>query len=95
MAATVLSRFRVTDYDAWRPRFEANAEHRKVAGCLGTHIFYNAADKEDVTVNFQWDDADRARAFLGGPQAAKLRADAGFLGDFDYWLVEDGGRTPN
>jgi quinol monooxygenase YgiN len=95
VAAIVLARFRVQDYDTWRERFEGNAETRKAAGCLGTHIFFNAADKGDVTVNFQWEDEARARAFLGGPKAKKLRDDGGVIEPFDFWLVEDGGRTPN
>jgi len=94
MAAIVLARFKVQDYDVWRPRFEANAAVRKTAGCLGTHIFYNAADPSDVTVNFQWQDEDGARAYLGGPQAKALRDEGGVL-EFDFWVVEDGGRTPN
>jgi quinol monooxygenase YgiN len=94
MAAIVLARFKVQDYDTWRTRFEANAETRKTAGCLGTHIFFNAADKNDVTVNFQWEEEDGARNFLGGPQAEKLRAESGVVA-FDYWVVADGGRTTN
>jgi quinol monooxygenase YgiN len=94
MAAIVLARLKVQDYDTWRQRFENNAETRKAAGCLGTHIFYNAADQKDVTVNFQWEDEDGARNFLGGPAAEKLRAEGGVT-SFDYWVVADGGRTPN
>jgi quinol monooxygenase YgiN len=94
MAAIVLARLKVKDYDTWRQRFEGNAETRKAAGCLGTHIFYNAADQSDVTVNFQWEDEEGARKFLGGPEAEKLRA-AGGVTTFDYWVVADGGRTPN
>jgi quinol monooxygenase YgiN len=94
MAAIVLARFKVKDYDTWRPRFEANAEIRKAAGCLGTHIFYSPADKSDVTVNFQWEDEDGARAYLGGSEAKRLRDEGGVV-DFDFWIVADGGRTPN
>jgi quinol monooxygenase YgiN len=95
MATIVLARFRVQDYESWRQKFENNAEIRKAAGCLGTHIFYNAVDPGDVTVNFQWEDEDGARKFLGGPEAQKLRDEGGVVGGFDYWLVLDGGRTPN
>jgi len=92
MAAIVLARFRVQDYDTWRQRFEANAETRTAAGCLGTHIFYNASDNRDVTVNFQWQDEDGARAFLAGGEAQRLRAESGVQA-FDFWIVADGGRT--
>ena len=95
MAAIVLARFKVQDYDTWRRLFEGNAEVRKASGCLGTHIFFNAADSNDVTVNFQWDEGANASAFLGGPEARKLRAEGGVIDPFDFWIVEDGGRTPN
>jgi quinol monooxygenase YgiN len=93
--AIVLARFKVQDYDTWRQQFEGNAETRKAAGCNGTHIFFNADDTNDVTVNFQWDTAENAKSFLGGAPAAQLRAQAGVTGEFDFWVVEDGGRTPN
>jgi quinol monooxygenase YgiN len=92
MAAIVLARLKVKDYEEWRGRFEGNAETRKAAGCLGTHIFFNALDKSDVTINFLWEDEDGARKFLSGPEAERLRA-AGGVVTFDYWVVADGGRT--
>jgi quinol monooxygenase YgiN len=94
LAAIVLARFKLRDYDFWRPRFEANAEVRRAAGCLGTHIFYNTEDPTDVTVNFQWEDEAGARAYLGGAQARALRDEGGVI-DFDFWFVQDAGRTLN
>jgi hypothetical protein len=93
--AIVLARFTVQDYDTWRQSFEGNAEPRKAAGCNGTHIFFNADNPNDVTVNFQWDTAENAKSFLGGAQAAQYRQAAGVTGNFDFWIVEDGGRTPS
>lgn len=92
--AIVLARFTVQDYDAWREKFAGNADARKAAGCNGTHIFFNAENPNDVTVNFQWDTPENAKAFLAGPTAAQMRQSAGVTGTFDFWIVEDGGRTP-
>jgi hypothetical protein len=93
--ATLLARFKVQDYDKWRQVFESKAELRKSAGCSGTHIFYNADDKNDVTVNFQWDTAENAKTFLSGDAARAAMQEAGVIGGPDAWVVEDGGRTPS
>jgi quinol monooxygenase YgiN len=94
MAAVVLARFKVQDYDAWREVFVSKADLRKENGCNGTHIFFNAADKNDVTVNFQWESAEQAEAFFAGDAARAAMQEAGVIGQPDHWVVEDGGRTP-
>ena len=50
MAAILLSRFKVRDYDAWREVFVSKADLRKENGCNGTHIFFNVEDKNEVTI---------------------------------------------
>ncbi|HEX5140991.1 MAG TPA: antibiotic biosynthesis monooxygenase [Dehalococcoidia bacterium] len=95
MAAVVLARFKVQDYDRWREVFVSKADLRKENGCNGTHIFVNAADKNDVTVNFQWESAEQALAFFEGDAARAAMREAGVIGQPDHWVVEDGGRTPN
>jgi heme-degrading monooxygenase HmoA len=93
--AAMLGRFKVQDYDKWRQVFESKAELRKGAGCTGTHIFINADDKNDITVNFQWDTAENAKAFFSSDAARQAIQDAGVIGMPDVWIVEDGGRTAN
>ena len=95
MAAILLSRFKVRDYDAWREVFVSKADLRKDNGCNGTHIFFNAADKNEVTINFQWESAEQAQAFFASDAARAAMQEAGVIGLPDHWIVEDGGRTPN
>jgi quinol monooxygenase YgiN len=95
MAAIVLARFKVRDYDAWREVFVSKADLRKENGCNGTHIFFNAADKNDVTINFQWETAEQALAFFDSDALKAAMQEAGVVGPADHWIVEDGGRTPN
>jgi quinol monooxygenase YgiN len=93
--AVMLARFKVEDYDKWRGAFEAGMEMRKAAGCTGTHIFRNAFDPADVTINFQWDSAENAQKFFATAEFAAALERAGVIGHPDSWFVEDGGRTPN
>ena len=95
MAAILLSRFRVQDYDAWREVFVSKADLRKENGCNGTHIFFNVDDKNEVTINFQWETAEQALAFFESDAARVAMQEAGVIGRPDHWIVEDGGRTPN
>jgi quinol monooxygenase YgiN len=93
MAAIMLAQFKVQDQAKWRQTFESKAGLRKDAGCLGTHIFFNARDPQEVIVNFQWDDADNATRFMTGPEARAAMVEAGVIGAPQTWILEDGGRT--
>jgi heme-degrading monooxygenase HmoA len=94
MAVIMLSHFKVTDQAKWRQVFDSNVELRKAAGCLGTHVFHNAHDPNDVLVNFQWDSEENATQFMSSAEARAAMADAGLLGPPQMWFVTDGGRTP-
>jgi heme-degrading monooxygenase HmoA len=93
MAAIMLAHFKVQDQARWRQTFESKADLRKNAGCLGTHIFFNAKDPTEVIVNFQWDSEEKAASFMAGPEARAAMAEAGVIGAPDTWILEDGGRT--
>lgn len=93
--AIVLGRFKIGDYDKWRGVFESKADLRKQNGCSGTHIFYNAHDKTDVIINFQWDSEENAQKFFQGAEAQAAMREAGVVGAPDIMFLEDGGRTPS
>jgi heme-degrading monooxygenase HmoA len=91
--AIMLARFKVADYDKWRSVFESKMDLRKQNGCNGTHIFYNAHDKTDVIINFQWDTEANAQAFFAGAEARAAMQAAGVEGAPEITFLEDGGRT--
>jgi heme-degrading monooxygenase HmoA len=93
MPATILAQFKVADQATWRKVFEAKADIRKEAGCLGTHIFYNAKDPNEVIVNFQWDTEENASTWFDGDAAKAAMAEAGVSAPPLHWFLEDGGRT--
>jgi heme-degrading monooxygenase HmoA len=53
------------DYEAWKPRFEAQAELRKAAGCRGVQRLRGIANPRELVVIFDWDSEENARKFVG------------------------------
>lgn len=95
MAAIVLARFKVADYEKWREVFVSKAELRQSFGCTGTHIFYNAKDHGDVIINLQWDSEENATRFQNSDEMKQAMQEAGVVGPPEFIFLEDGGRTPS
>ncbi len=93
--AVLLARFKVKDYDAWITHFRAAAPHRAASGCKGVHLFRNADDGNDVTINFQWEDRGRAEQMFNDPAVQQRFVEAGVVGPMDVVWVEDAGREPS
>jgi len=93
MAAILLTRFKVADYDKWRQTFEEHTDLRKRNGCTGTHIFRNANDPTEVVINLQWDSEENAQKFLASAEARAAMQESGMVGAPDMVFLEDGGRT--
>ena len=95
MAAIILTRFKVQDYDKWRTLYDAHATRRKEAGCLGTHIFRNAHDPNELVINLQWDSEEHAISFFSSDELRAAFEQSGMLGQPDTVFLEDAGRTPS
>lgn len=53
------------DYQAWKVRFEAQADVRKAAGCRGVRRFRGVENPRELVVIFDWDTIENCRAFVG------------------------------
>jgi len=95
MAAILLVRFKVADYDKWRETFEGHSDLRKSNGCTGTHIFRNAHDATEVVINLQWDSEENAQNALASDEIKAAMQESGMVGAPDVVFLEDGGRTAN
>ena len=95
MAIAVLVHVKVEDYDRWRRVFEANAEMRKQAGSLGSHIFRNAKEPNELFVNMQMESSEQAEQFLASQELRDGMQEAGVIGQPEFWYLDDGGRTPS
>ena len=74
-------RLNVADYDKWRVGFDANESNRKSAGSTGVNQVYRDMDNpNNVTLVLEWDEADKAQAFLNDPRTKATMDAAGVTG---------------
>ena len=74
-------RVNVADYDTWRAGFDAQESNRRAAGSTGVNQFYRDVDNpNNVTLILEWDEADRAQAFLNDPRTKASMDEAGVTG---------------
>ncbi len=74
-------RLNVADYDKWRLGFDAQESNRKSAGSTGVNQFYRDVDNpNNVTLVLEWDEADKAQAFLNDPHTKASMDEAGVTG---------------
>ena len=73
-------RHTVADYAKWRPIFDADEPNRRAAGATGfQHVFRDQADPNDITMLFEWDNAEKAQKFLHDPALAETMKAAGVM----------------
>ena len=74
-------RLNVADYDKWRAGFDANESSRKSAGSTGVNQFYRDVENpNNVTLVLEWDEAEKAQAFLNDPYTKASMDEAGVTG---------------
>ena len=74
-------RVNVADYNKWRTGFDANESSRRSAGSTGVNQFYRDVDiPNNVTLVLEWDEADKAKAFLNDPRTKASMDEAGVTG---------------
>ena len=94
----LLERHQVRDYLLWRKVFNADAEGRKEAGCLGARVFRNAEDPEEVVVLFEWDSLERARRRIASLTLNRKFEEAGVSGgkgQTEFYLLEEEAEPAN
>ena len=78
------------EFDAWKTRFEADADNRLKAGCRGIRRFQSLADPDEIIVMFDWASQEEAEKFVAAKLASRpgvtdaKRADgsAAFVNEF-------------
>lgn len=69
------------EFEAWKPRFEAQAAIRKAAGCRSVRRLRGVENPRELVVIFDWDTIENAKAFVGmktteKPELLERREDA-------------------
>lgn len=74
-------RFTVADYKTWREAFDSNDGFRRAGGWTGTgQVLRDVADPNTITLVMEWQDAEKAKAFLNDPALAERMKASGVTG---------------
>ncbi len=72
---------KVTDFDVWKPLYDAHRITRAVAGLKQLHLLRNASDPNDIVLLFEARDVEKARAFANSDDLRQTMKRAGVTGD--------------
>ena len=86
----MLCRNRVADFERWKAVFGSHAGAHEEAGLRLVKLWRGVDEPDDVFFLFEVASLDRAREFIGNPDAARAgRASRAVAGE--YHFVEDAG----
>jgi hypothetical protein len=76
----VLIHHEVADYTAWKAAFDSALDWRQKNGERNCRIFRSAGNVNDLTLFFEWESLEKARAFLASEELKTRMASAGVKG---------------
>jgi len=76
----VLVHHEVADYPTWKAVFDAALDLRHKNGERSGRIFHTAGNLNDLTLLFEWETLEQARAFMGSEDLKARMAKAGVKG---------------
>ncbi len=76
----VLIHHEVSDYTAWKAVFDSSFDLRRKNGERGCRIFRSAGNANELTLFFEWESLEKARAFLASEELKAKMASAGVKG---------------
>jgi len=82
----LLIHHQVADYTAWKAAFDSAFDWRRKNGECGCRIFRSAESVNDLTIFFEWESLEKARAFTASEELKAKMARAGVKGtpQFDF-----------
>ena len=86
----MLCRNRVADFSRWKAVFASHQAAHQEAGLRLVHIWRSVEEPNNVFFLFEVASMDKAREFIGNPDAAKAGEASGVI-DGEYHFVGDGG----
>jgi hypothetical protein len=70
----------VADYAVWKAAFDSAFDWRRKNGERSCHIFRSAGSVNDLTLLFEWESLEKARAFVASEELKAKMASAGVKG---------------
>jgi len=88
MAASLIVRHRVADFDAWKKVFDSMFEIRKAHGWTQATVYRDAQDPNMVTIVNRMKDLDGAKRYGGSKELKDGMAKAGVLGAPEILMLD-------
>jgi hypothetical protein len=74
-------RLNLEDYDKWRTGFDSKEDFRRASGSTGVKQIYRDVDQPNtVTLILEWENAEKAQAFLNDPMLKQVMQSIGVVG---------------
>jgi hypothetical protein len=89
MAAALIVRHRVANFDSWKQVFDSMYEVRKAHGWLSAIVYRDAADPNMVTIVNRVKDLDGAKRYGQSDQLRAGMQKAGVQGPPEVFFVEE------
>jgi hypothetical protein len=89
MAAALIVRHRVANFDAWKTVFDSMTEVRRQHGWIATLVYRDAADPLMVTIVNRVKDLDGAKRYGSSPALKEGMQKAGVQGAPEIFFVEE------
>jgi hypothetical protein len=86
----LLCRNRVADWARWKAVFAAHQSAHQEAGLRLVNLWRGAEEPNNVFFLFEVASVEKARAFIGDPEAARA-GEASGVTDGEYHFIEDAG----
>jgi heme-degrading monooxygenase HmoA len=85
----MLVRSKVTDFDKWKPVYDAHFPARQKAGLKEEHLLRNADDPNEVILLFSAEDLEKAKAFAASDDLRQAMQRAGVSDKPDVYFLKD------
>ncbi len=94
MAATMLVKHRVSDYNSWKHVYDEIASLRKQKGVTAASVHRDPKDPNTVVVMHRFKDMSAAKGFADSGELKSAMTKAGVNGAPEFWFAEDVEHTP-
>jgi hypothetical protein len=84
----LLCRNRVADFSRWRAVFASHEAAHRDAGLRLVHVWRSLEEPDNVFFLFEVASVDKAREFIGNPEAARAGEASGVI-DGEYHFIGD------
>jgi hypothetical protein len=85
----VLVRHKVADFGRWKQIFDGHFGIRHTGGELSHRIFHSHDEATDLTLFFEWETLDRARAFFASEPLRNGMRQAGVVGSPEIIFLDE------